>query len=755
MNLRVTLLAALILLFHTATKAQGYSFSCTRDTTVQSCVVPVCFPLSTKVPDIHAQSDDYEVVPIAGAVAPAGSCFNPYTAPNDPNGTTTALNVDDDYSSPISLGFNFKFWGQSYSQVIVSTNGLISFNTSLAGAFAHWGINQSGGSLGSTGTPVDLPSTLYDASLIMGPYHDILPSGNPASSTSPTQRIQYQILGTAPYRRFVFSFYKVPSFSCTSQIQNTHQIVLYETTNIIEVFVFSREICTAWNGGRAMIGLQNQNKTRGIMAPGRRASDAPWGGANMNEAWRFIPKGGTSLLNRVELLNTSGTIMTTGVTGAASGGTIPVTFPNFCVPVSNTSNYIVRAVYNDPDNPGSFRYGLDTFRVSIVSGIGANATVVPAGCLPTGSITVNVTNGTGTPPYTYQLNNGTPQSSNVFSNLPAGTYTVTIKDVTGCTNVLQVEVAAINPLQASATTTPAACSPTGTITMAITAGGTGPYTYSLDGGAPQSSPNFTGVAGGTHTVTVTDLTTTCVRQVTAVIGNVNTLAGTTTQVPSGCTPSGMVTVNATLGTPPYRYSIDGGPQQVSNTFFNVGIGLHSIVITDASSCTKTVNAIVAALPKPIIASTPATAAGCANTGTITVNLQPGTGIAPFTYALNGGTPQTSNAFTGLAPGTYTVSVTDALTCVVTRTNIVVAAGTPMTATAVSTPSGCTPSGTVTVTVTGGVAPYRYSINGGTGQFRGYKLDAIANSVLKPYGLTFRVQNGSDGWDMPFPNVMVR
>ena len=48
-----------------------------------------------------------------------------------------------------------------------------------------------------------------------------------------------------------------------------------------------------------------------------------------------------------------------------------------------------------------------------------------------------------------------------------------------------------------------------------------------------------------------------------------------------------------------------------------------------------------------------------------------------------------------------------------------------------------------------------SINGGTGQFRGYKLDAIANSVLKPYGLTFRVQNGSDGWDTPFPNVAVR
>ncbi|TXN27139.1 phage baseplate assembly protein [Methylobacterium sp. WL19] len=48
-----------------------------------------------------------------------------------------------------------------------------------------------------------------------------------------------------------------------------------------------------------------------------------------------------------------------------------------------------------------------------------------------------------------------------------------------------------------------------------------------------------------------------------------------------------------------------------------------------------------------------------------------------------------------------------------------------------------------------------SINGGTGQYRGYKIDAIANSVLKPYGLKFRVQNGPDGWETPFTNVMVR
>ncbi|WP_165917197.1 gliding motility-associated C-terminal domain-containing protein [Flaviaesturariibacter aridisoli] len=681
----------------------------------------MCFPIATKVPDIHGQTDDYEVVQIAGAGAPAGSCFAPYTSPNDPAGTSTSITTDDVYSSVINLGFNFKFWGTSYNSVVVSTNGVISFNTALAGARAHWQINVSGGTLSGTGTPLDLPSTLYDASLIMGPYHDILPGVSPSTSftNSPTQKIQYQVIGTAPYRRFVFSFYKVPSFDCTSQIENTHQIVLYETTNIVEVFVYSREICSGWNGGRAMIGLQNQNKTRGVMAPGRKASSPLWGGT-LNEAWRFIPKNGSSLLNRVELVNSLGTVVANGVPGAATGGYIPVSFPNFCVPVSNTSNYVVRAVYNDPDNPGGFLYGTDTFRVSVVSGIAANATVVPAGCTPNGSITVNVTSGTGTPPYTYQLNNGTPQSSNVFNNLPAGNYTVTIKDVTGCTNVLSVTVAQINPLAGTATTTPAACSPTGSITINVTPGsGTGPYTYALDGGTPQNSNIFTGVAGGAHNVLITDLTTTCTRSVPATVSNINNLSGTATTTPSGCSPAtGTVTITPSLGTPPYSFSIDGGPSQTSNVFTSIGVGLHTIVITDAATCTKTVNAIVAGLPipKPNIASTPTTGSGCTPSGSITVNLTAGSGVAPFTYVLNpGATSQTTNVFTGLAAGTYSVTVTDAVGCVVTKNNIVVAASPALTATATGTPSGCTPSGTVTVTGIGGTPPLRYAINGGTSQ----------------------------------------
>ena len=50
---------------------------------------------------------------------------------------------------------------------------------------------------------------------------------------------------------------------------------------------------------------------------------------------------------------------------------------------------------------------------------------------------------------------------------------------------------------------------------------------------------------------------------------------------------------------------------------------------------------------------------------------------------------------------------------------------------------------------------KVSVDAGTGQFRGYPIDAIANRVLKPHGLKFRVENGPDGWDLKFPNVIAR
>ncbi|MFZ9695645.1 MAG: hypothetical protein ACO3AY_07225, partial [Chitinophagaceae bacterium] len=270
--------------------SQSFSFNCTRDTLVAGCPANFCFTLKGTIPDVRQQTGTYKLNPTSSVQG----CFPTYVAPNDPQGTPTNLTVDDTYSPLITIGFPFSFYGQLYTTLAASTNGYLSFDASNAGGYAAWSITA------------DLPSTNYDRAMIMGPNHDLYPT-----TSQPNQRIQYQVYGTAPHRRWVLSFNQVRLFSCTSLTENTHQIVLYESLNIIEVLVYSKQTCSTWNNGRAIIGIQDWNMTSGMMAPARTAMGPSWGALNMNESWRFVPNSGNSLLKRVELVDNAGAIVST------------------------------------------------------------------------------------------------------------------------------------------------------------------------------------------------------------------------------------------------------------------------------------------------------------------------------------------------------------------------------------------------------------------------------------------------------------
>ncbi|MBK9465227.1 MAG: hypothetical protein IPN56_10640 [Chitinophagaceae bacterium] len=314
-------LAALscLLLLSGTIHAQSFAFTCTRDTIIPGCN-PVCFTLKGIIPDIYGTTSSYNINP----TSTIPGCAPVYVQPDDPAGTPETLTVDDRYSSVINIGFPFQFYGATYTQLIASTNGYISFDVSKAGAFAHWTIGA------------DLPSATYDRAMIMGPYHDL----DPSVGTSPTQRIQYQTFGVAPHRRWILSFYRVPLFSvaCNALIENTHQIVLYESTGVIEILVFSKQICPGWNSGRAILGIQDWTRTQSIMAPGRAAiANGSWGAAIMNESWRFEPAAGASLFKRVELVDLGGAILATGTTVPAGPGRLEASFPNTCVPAAGVT----------------------------------------------------------------------------------------------------------------------------------------------------------------------------------------------------------------------------------------------------------------------------------------------------------------------------------------------------------------------------------------------------------------------------------
>ena len=477
-----------LLVFGYQTKAQNsFSFSCARDTVINDCSV-ACLTLKARIPDIRSSTASYVVNPISGA---PGGCFAPYVDPGIP-GTPTNLTIDDTYSSVINLPFTFPFFGSNYTSLVASTNGYISFDATLAGDFSHY----------ST-TPGNLPNTGYDRALIMGPYHDL----DPAYTTSPTQRIKYEVLGVAPHRKWVLSFYKVPLFltSCSNLIQNTHQLVIYEGVGIVEVFVASKQICSAWNNGKAMIGMQNYNRNAGIMAPGRRVSDPAWGSIDMNESWRFVPASGPTLYRKVELFDFSGNLVSTGDTTSIGSNTFSVAFPNVCP--TTTTSYIIKSTYQDINNPNGFITGTDTIRVVRPNAINSPAVVTDVTCNgdADGSILVTPTGSAG--PFEYSLNAGTTyQPTGLFSNLAGGTYTVRIRDISsGCIRDTVITIIEPQVLAGTTTTVNATCSatPNGTITVNAT-GGTTNYEYSLDGGATYQPSNIFTVTDGSYVVTVKD-----------------------------------------------------------------------------------------------------------------------------------------------------------------------------------------------------------------------------------------------------------
>ncbi|HEX2900516.1 MAG TPA: SprB repeat-containing protein, partial [Bacteroidia bacterium] len=338
----------------------------------------------------------------------------------------------------------------------------------------------------------------------------------------------------------------------------------------------------------------------------------------------------------------------------------------------------------------------------------------------TGSITVNATAG-GVGPYQYSLNGGPFQGSNVFPGLTAGTYTVTIRDANLCTvtlaNIVVNEPAVI-------TGTPAVVNVlcnggnTGSITINATAGGVGPYQYSLSGGPFQGSNVFGGLTAGTYTVTIRDANLCTVTLTNIVVTEPAVITGTPAVVNVTCgANNGSITINATAGgVGPYQYSLNGGPFQGSNVFPNLGAGTYTVTIQDANLCTLTLTNIVVSSPAALSGTPAVVNVTCngGNDGSITINAVSG-GTGPYDYSLNGGPFQVSNVFGGLTAGTYTVTIRDANLCTVTLTNIAVNQPAAITGTPAVVDVLCNGGNTGSITVNataGGVGPYQYSLNGG-------------------------------------------
>jgi gliding motility-associated-like protein len=405
------------------------------------------------------------------------------------------------------------------------------------------------------------------------------------------------------------------------------------------------------------------------------------------------------------------------ITATGQGGTPPYTFSIDGV------NFQSNPVFS-PLAPGNYTVTVKDaggFEATTTASVGNNCIQLSASQTNTtcsqanGSITANATGGT--PPYTFSIG-GTPQTSPIFNNLLAGTYTLTVTDQAGNSRSTRVTLTDAAGPAMTVATHPVDCNGQGGSLTITASGGTLPLAYSSDGTNYVSGNVFTGPAGN-YTLYVKDANG-CIATQSAAI-SVACLSLAVTHKDASCTANdGQIDVTASGGTPAYEYSIDNGTTwQPGAVFSGLASGNYTILVQDAGGLSNRVTVQLAKVCITGILTAVNATCGESN-GTVTVLTSGGTG--PYIYSINGTQTQPVPVFGALAPGNYTVRIVDANGFSGTATTSITAVPAPA-ITAQTTPASCNnDDGIIDVTATGGTPPYQYIIDQGaevsSGHFTG-------------------------------------
>jgi len=516
--------------------------------------------------------------------------------------------TDDSYSAPVNIGFNFNFYGNTYNQLTIGSNCILSFDLALANGYCPWAMGGLGMLPNPTATQIQ--------NSIMPSYQDV----NPTLGGT----IEYETIGTAPNRIFVVLYKDMYFFNCTS-ICNYISVLLYEGSNNIEVHIGDKPICATWNGGLAIQGTENDPGTVAHITPGR--NNTVWGANQEGRRWTpTSPAVTTNYTITTEPYILVSSASTSFQWESTNGNTWPYIAPFPVNPVlPGTTGYFLS---------GS-ACGASLGSVSDTSWITGVSSQVDASSVDdicsAGQGSVTATPLAGVAPYTFDwttLGNNTNQT---VTGVSAGTHTVIMTDSLGCTSTATVTVG----------DTPAAFQ--GSTTLISCPGGNdgtafaemipvlGNVTYLWDDPLAQTTQTAIGLTAGQYTCTVTSdigCSGTVVLDVTETAGMVGVI---TAQTDPTCNSgsNGVITVSVTQGMAPYTYSWDNststGPSATDLT-----VGTHTLTVTDANGCIMTITATLTQPSSLVITSLTPPAQICSEDD-ITLNVTGSGGSSAYTF----------------------------------------------------------------------------------------------------------------------------
>lgn len=354
-----------------------------------------------------------------------------------------------------------------------------------------------------------------------------------------------------------------------------------------------------------------------------------------------------------------------------------------------------------------------TFTVTEPSALSATFTPVsPSTCGGTnGSITANVSGGAGGYTYTW-----TPsaQTTSVLTNVGAGTYTLIVRDLAGCTQsiiaTLSDPTGPTVTVTSSSVTCPGVCNGSATVTVV----GTNPI--NINWAPPISSTNsvVAGLCQGTFAVNVSDATNCLISQTLAIAQPPTfSLNPVVTNPNCGVACDGTITTSPAGGTSPYSFTWTPGPVN-SPTLSNICGGNYTANITDANNCAYS-QTFVVTQPSSITVTFTKRDALCNGVCSGTVGAIASGGAGGYTYSwtpVGSFTGSILNNLVNLCANIYTITVTDANGCTATAT-VQIDEPAPISASLnfadVLCNSQC--NGSATITAGGGTPNYGYSWTG--------------------------------------------
>ena len=331
----------------------------------------------------------------------------------------------------------------------------------------------------------------------------------------------------------------------------------------------------------------------------------------------------------------------------------------------------------------------------------------------TGALSAVVTGGT--PAYLYSLDGISYQTASSFTNLPADTFLLRVKDANNCLLSTSFIITQPTLITATVTTTNATCLTSNGSIMAMATGGSGTgYQYSLDGSTFSSTGLFNNLAAGTYFIVLRDANL-CQNMVSGVITsaggpNIGNLSAQNVSCFGG--QDGAISVqNVTGGTGALLYSKNGVNFQANPAFTGLSAGVYIMYVKDANGCLDTMAKTILQ-PNAFVVQTNVSNILCHGAGTGAVQVLASGGAGFFAYSLNNGLNYQSGAnFPNLYAGTYTVLIKDAANCVAAHV-FTITEPSPIQIHTSSLNVTCygANDGVINVTASGGVSPYLYSLN---------------------------------------------